>query len=78
MAKQLKYQDEAARAIKALRLFEQQGGTARFHRTVGEFGDLEFRIHLKPPPGSPDSEIVRTATQEIEVKDGVPNVLQSP
>jgi hypothetical protein len=39
---------------------------------------LEFRIHLKPPPGSPDSEITRTATQEIEVKDGVPNVLQSP
>jgi hypothetical protein len=39
---------------------------------------LEFRIHLKPPPGSPDSEIVRTATQEIEVEDGVPTVLQSP
>ena len=39
---------------------------------------LEFRIHLKPPPGSPDTELVRTATQEIEVKDGVPTVLQSP
>jgi hypothetical protein len=39
---------------------------------------LEFRIHLKPPPGSPDSELVRTATQEIEVKKGVPTVLQSP
>lgn len=39
---------------------------------------LEFRIHLKPPPGSPDHELIRTATQEIEVKDGVPTVLQSP
>ena len=39
---------------------------------------LEFRIHLQPPPGSPDSEILRTATQEIEVKDGVPTVLQAP
>lgn len=39
---------------------------------------LEFKIHLKPPPGSPDSEIVQTATQEIEVKDGTPKVLQSP
>jgi hypothetical protein len=39
---------------------------------------LDFRIHLTPPPGSPDSEIVKTATQEIEVKDGTPRVLQSP
>jgi hypothetical protein len=39
---------------------------------------LEFKIHLKPPSGSPDSEIVQTATQEIEVKDGTPKVLQSP
>jgi hypothetical protein len=43
-----------------------------------DYRKLEFRIHLKPPPGSPDSEIVKTATQEIEVKDGTPKVLQSP
>ena len=39
---------------------------------------LEFKIHLKPPAGSPDSELTREATQEIEVKDGVPKVLQAP
>jgi hypothetical protein len=39
---------------------------------------LEFKIHLKPPPGSSGSEIVKTATQEIEVVRGVPNVLQWP
>jgi hypothetical protein len=39
---------------------------------------LEFKIHLKPPPGASQPEIVKTATQEIEVKDGVPKVLQAP
>jgi hypothetical protein len=39
---------------------------------------LDFRIHLKPPAGSPDHEIVKETTQEIEVVDGVPSVKQSP
>jgi hypothetical protein len=39
---------------------------------------LEFKIHLIPPPGASGAEIVKTATQEIEVVDGKPNVLQAP
>jgi hypothetical protein len=39
---------------------------------------LEFRISLQAPPGASTSTITKTATQEIEVVNGVPNVLQSP
>lgn len=46
--------------------------------STNTYRKLDFRIHLKPPPGSPDHEIVRETTQEIEVKDGVPRVLQAP
>ncbi len=31
----------------ALRLFEKQRRSAAFHGAVGEFGDLEDRVHLK-------------------------------
>ena len=46
--------------------------------TTNAYRKLEFRIHLKPPPGSSGSEIIKTATQEIEIVNGVPTVLQAP
>lgn len=46
--------------------------------TTNAYRKLEFRIHLKPPPGSSAAEIVKTATQEIEIVNGTPTVLQAP
>lgn len=46
--------------------------------STNTYRKLEFKIHLMPPAGSPDAEIVKEATQEIEVTNGVPTVLQAP
>lgn len=46
--------------------------------TTNTYRKLEFRIHLIPAPDSDGSEIIKTATQEIEVVDGKPKILQWP
>jgi hypothetical protein len=46
--------------------------------TTNSYRKLEFRITLRPPPGAAKAAIVKYATQEIEIKKGVPKVLQSP
>jgi hypothetical protein len=45
---------------------------------TNDYRKLEFKIHLKPPPGSGKPEIVKLATQEIEIVNGKPKVLQAP
>jgi hypothetical protein len=43
-----------------------------------DYRKLEFKIHLKPPPGAGKPEIIKYATQEIEIIKGKPKVLQAP
>lgn len=45
---------------------------------TNDYRKLEFKIHLKPPPGSGKAEIIKYATQEIEIVKGKPKVLQAP
>ena len=45
---------------------------------TNDYRKLEFRIHLKPPPGASKPEIIKYATQEIEIVNGKPKVLKKP
>jgi hypothetical protein len=45
---------------------------------TNDYRKLEFKIHLKPPPGASQPEIIKYATQEIEIVNGKPKVLQAP
>jgi hypothetical protein len=45
---------------------------------TNDYRKLEFKIHLKPPPGSGKPELIKFATQEIEIVKGKPKVLQAP
>jgi hypothetical protein len=49
----------------------QKGSTNAYRK-------LEFRISLQAPPGASTPTITKTATQEIEIVNGKPKVLQAP